>query len=188
MSEEKIIQRVPLWLAVAITVLISLPFGVYLGVYNLALWASFIAWAEYFAFGAKPDALKPIFVNFPLGALFMAIFVIFNTYFIGVLGWDPFLSTAVWIFIWVAIAVYIMQFFPILTKYSLAYFNGVSMYLAIYFGLYLSGAKLGCGQGPVVGNPYLDAWIMWVWTSLAGIFGGILGWLNVALTFPKKVE
>jgi len=48
------------------------------------------------------------------------------------------LSTAIWIFVWVAIAVYIMRFFLILTKYSLAYFNGLSMYLAIYFGLHLN--------------------------------------------------
>lgn len=39
MGEEKIIQRVPLWLAVAITVLVSLPFGLFLGKYNIALWA-----------------------------------------------------------------------------------------------------------------------------------------------------
>ncbi len=187
MGEQKVIQRVPLWLAVAITVLISLPFGVYLGVYNLALWASFIAWAEYFAFGAKPEALKPIFINFPFGALTMAIFATFNAYFIG-MGWDPILSTAVWIFVWVAIAVYIMKFIPILAQYSLAYFNGLSMYLALYFGLYLGGAAPGVGQGPIIGDPFADPWILWVWTSLAGIFGGILGYINILLTFPKTVS
>jgi hypothetical protein len=40
---------IPLWLAVAITVLVSMPFGLWLGKFNVALWCSFIVWAEYFA-------------------------------------------------------------------------------------------------------------------------------------------
>ena len=35
-------DRVPLWLAVSITVVVSLPFGLWLGDYNLPLWVSFI--------------------------------------------------------------------------------------------------------------------------------------------------
>jgi len=186
-EEEKVevIQRVPLWLAVAITVLISLPFGVYLGDYNLALWASFIAWAEYFALGAKASALKPIWVMFPLGALTMAIFATFVALF--PLG-DIVVTVAVWIFVWVAIAVFIMRFHPLFQQGSLAYFNGLSMYLALYFGLYAHGAASGAGQGPLTGNPLADAWILWIWASLAGIFGGFLGWLNIQLTFPKVVK
>ncbi|PUA33870.1 MAG: hypothetical protein B7O98_00145 [Zestosphaera tikiterensis] len=181
---EVIVQRVPFWLAVATTVLISLPFGTLLGKYNLALWVSFIAWAEYFALGAKPSALKLIWVPFPLGALTMAIFATINNYFVVYAGWDPLTSVAIWIFIWVAIAVYIMRFHPLLQQGSLPYFNGLSMFLALYF----AGVQPGQGAGPLVGNPLIDPWILWLWCTLAGIFGGILGLINVALTFPKKVK
>lgn len=180
---EVIVQRVPLWLAVALTVVISLPFGTLLGKYNLALWASFIAWAEYFALGAKPSALKPIWILFPLGAFTMAIFAVFNNYFVIYVGWDLLVSVAIWIFVWVAIAVFSMRFHPLFQQGSLPYFNGISMYLAFYF----SGLRPGAGAGPLTGDPFIDPWILWIWVSLAGIFGGFLGWLNVFLTFPKKV-
>ena len=51
-------DRIPLWLAVAITVVVSLPFGIWLSRWNLPIWVSFIVWAEYFALGAKAQALS----------------------------------------------------------------------------------------------------------------------------------
>lgn len=183
MGEEKIIQRVPLWLAVAITVLVSLPFGLFLGKYNIALWASFVVWAEYFALGGKVEGFKYILVSYPIGALSMAIFAVINNYFTIQLKWNPNISVAVWIFIWVAIAVYIMNFNDIFEKGSLPYFNGLSMYLAFYF----SGLKSGFGAGPLTGNPFIDPWILWIWIVLAAILGSILGWFNVLITFPKKI-
>lgn len=181
---EVVVQRVPLWLAVSLTVLISLPFGTLLGDYNLALWASFIAWAEYFALGAKPSALKYIWTLFPLGALFMGIFATINNYCVVYAGWDLLPSVALWLFILVAVAVYMMKFHPMFQTGTLPYFNGISMYLALYFG----GIAPGAGAGPLTGNPVIDPWILWLWTSLAGIFGGFLGWLNVQLTFPKVIK
>ena len=193
MSEEEtqVVFRVPLWISVPIVVLISLvASSLTLGLYALALWSSFIAWAEYFALGAKPDALKPIWLLFPLGALTMALFALFNHIFVLNFGWNPWVSVAVWLFIWVLIAVYIMKFHPIF-QYSLPYFNGLSMFLALYFGIYTAGGfscPVGVGCGPVTGNPYIDPWILWIWISLSGIFGGFLGWLNIQLSFPKVVK
>jgi hypothetical protein len=183
LTEVKTVERLPLFLAVALTVVISLPFGLYLGNFNLALWASFIAWAEYFALGAKPDALKLIWPLFPAGALTMAIFATFTNYSVINLGWGLIPSVALWIFVWVGIAVFIMRYHPNFWKGSLAYFNGLSLYLAFYF----SGLKPGAGAGPLTGNPFIDPWILWIWVSIAGIFGAFLGWLNIQLTFPKKV-
>jgi hypothetical protein len=183
MSEEKIIQRVPLWLAVAITVLVSLPFGLFLGKYNIALWASFVVWAEYFALGGTTEGFKYILGSYPIGALSMAIFAVINNYFIIQLKWNPNISVAIWIFVWVAIAVYIMKFHEIFNKGSLPYFNGLSMYLAFYF----SGLKAGFGAGPLTGNPFIDPWILWIWVVLAAILGSILGWFNILITFPKKI-
>jgi hypothetical protein len=73
-AEVEETERIPIWLAVAVTALISVPFGTQLGIYSIPVWASFIAWAEYFAFGASPDQLKWIYGLFPLGALTMAVF------------------------------------------------------------------------------------------------------------------
>ena len=61
-------DTLPLWLAVAITVCVSLPFGIWLGNYNLPIWASFIVWAEYFALGAKPQAQRVPRITAALGA------------------------------------------------------------------------------------------------------------------------
>ena len=194
MSEEEtqVVFRVPLWISIPITVLISLvASSLTLGLYALALWSSFIAWAEYFALGAKPDALKLIWPLFPLGALTMALFAFFNHIFIINFGWNVWVSVAIWLFIWVLITVYIMKFHPNFWKGSLAYFNGLSMFLALYFALYLPGGfscPAGVGCGPVTGNPYLDPWVLWIWISLSGIFGGFLGWLNIQLSFPKVVK
>lgn len=114
----------------------------------------------------------------------MAIFATFANYFIVYQSWGVIPSVAVWLFIWVAIAVYIMRFHPAFWKGSLAYFNGLSMYLAFYF----VGLKGGFGAGPLTGNPLIDPWIMWIWVSIAGIFGAFLGWLNIQITFPKTVS
>ena len=62
-------NTIPLWLAVAITVVVSLPFGIWLGKLNLPLWAAFIVWAEYFALGAKPSALKIMVPAYTLGVI-----------------------------------------------------------------------------------------------------------------------
>ncbi len=46
-----VVNRIPLWLAVAVTVVLSLPFGLWLGRFNFTLWCSFVVWAEYLALG-----------------------------------------------------------------------------------------------------------------------------------------
>jgi len=182
LTEEVVIQRVPLWLAVAVTVLVSLSFGMFLGRYNIALWASFIVWAEYFALGGTPECFRHILVPYPVGALSMAVFAAVNNYFVVSLKWNPDASVAVWIFVWVAVAVYVMRFHEVFNKGSLPYFNGLSMYLAFYF----SGLKPGFGAGPLTGNPFVDPWILWIWVVLAGVLGSVLGWFNILITFPQK--
>ncbi len=71
---QKVVREtIPLWLAVAITVLVSMPFGLWLGKYNFALWVAFITWAEYFTLGAKPSAIKLILPSFAYSAALTAI-------------------------------------------------------------------------------------------------------------------
>ena len=183
-EEFRVIQRVPFWLAVALTVVISIPFGVFLGPFNIALWSSFIAWAEYFAFGAHHNALKYIYTLFPLCALWCTIAATLINYFAIYLHTNLVLNVIVWLFIWVAVMVYIMKYHQNFTKYSLAYFNGLSMYLAFYF----AHIGPGLGGGPLINNPLVNPWILWTWCYLSAILGGFLGWLNIQLTFPKKVR
>jgi hypothetical protein len=175
MSEQKVRETIPLWLAVAITVVLSIPFGVYLGKYNFPLWAAFIVWAEYFALGAKPSALALIYPAFSYGAI-----VTGASMFVTVLlakAMDPNLALAISLFIFVAFIVYSMRWWKTLQVGSLPLFNGISMLLAIYF----------TGSYPAAGNALADPWIATAWTIVAGIFGGILGWFNVTITFPRKV-
>ena len=69
MWRQKTKNTIPLWLAIAITVVVSLPFGIWLDKLNLPLWAAFIVWAEYFALGAKPSALKTMVPAYTLGVV-----------------------------------------------------------------------------------------------------------------------
>src|SRR5674476_1329125 len=62
-------NTVPLWLAVAITVVVSLPFGLWLKEWSVPLWAAFIVWAEYFVFGGKPAGLKIMVPSYILGVI-----------------------------------------------------------------------------------------------------------------------
>ena len=79
-------NTIPLWLAVAITVCVSLPFGIWLGKLNLALWAAFIVWAEYFILGAKPSALKIMVPAYILGVVGVALIGLLYTFVSKTLG------------------------------------------------------------------------------------------------------
>jgi len=69
-SREAFVKnRIPLWLAVAITVVVSLPFGLWLDAWSLPLWAAFIVWAEYFLLGGKPEGLKIMVPSYILGVI-----------------------------------------------------------------------------------------------------------------------
>ena len=77
--QEETRDTIPMWLAVAITVVVSLPFGVWLGNWNIPIWASFIVWAEYFALGAKPAALKTMVPAYTLGVIVAGIIMLAYT-------------------------------------------------------------------------------------------------------------
>lgn len=169
-------ETVPLWLAVAITVVVSLPFGLFLGRYNLALWAAFVVWAEYFALGGKPSALRLIIPSYTLGALFTGLAMFLCVVLTPLLGANGALAVA--LFVGVGAMVYVMGLSGTLSKGSLPYFNGISMLLAVYF----------TQSYPAVTNPLLQPWMAALWAILSGWLGALLGWFNVAITFPKPVK
>jgi hypothetical protein len=189
--ETRIRETIPLWLAVAITVVVSLPFGLYLDnisgdlkLINLPLWVAFIVWAEYFALGAKPDALRLIVPAFTLAVVLTAAtmwaFVLINDQIPK--DWVDWAkegtALAIALFIGVGAMVYVMRFWPTLQAGSLPYFNGISMLLGVYF----------TGSIPANTDPYLAPWIAALVTVVAGLLGGFLGWFNVTITFPHEVH
>ena len=173
-------ETIPLWLAVAVTVLISMPFGLWLGKFNFTLWCSFIVWAEYFALGAKPAALKLILPSFSYAAILTAVTLWVTPWF----GFLPSLVTegdtaaSLVLFTGVAFMVYSMRWSKTFQDGSLPFFNGVSMVLAIFY----------TGSFPEMGPPAAAPLVAGVWTILMGAFGAALAVLNVWLTFPKQIE
>ena len=140
-------NTIPLWLAVAITVVVALPFGIWLDKLDLPLWAAFIVWAEYFALGAKPSALKTMAPAYTLGVvgvmliglLYQAIDKVFGStsnpvvdFGLQKLTYD---NVALYIsfFVGFCILIYAMKWFPVTQTGSLPFFNGITMFLGCYF-------------------------------------------------------
>ena len=193
-------NTIPLWLAVAITVCVALPFGIWLGKLNLPLWAAFIVWAEYFALGAKPEALKTMVPAYTLGVIgvmliglfYQAINKIWSNpgdtlldFGLQKLTYD---QTALFIsfFIGFCILIYAMKFHPVMQTGSLPFFNGITMFLACYF----TGTFLGWFNDFTVDAgwvPYAIVVYCAITAWLGGMLGALAGWFNVFITFPRQV-
>ena len=175
--ESPLVETVPMWLAVALTVVASMPFGLWLGKYNFALWCSFIVWAEYFALGAKPAVLRLIVPAFSYAVVLTAL----TLWAARLLDFLPALRTkgdlamTAALFVGIALTVYTMRFSRIFQEGSLPFFNGISMALAIYF----------TGSYPDFGGALPAPIAAGAWTVLMGLFGSALGVFNVWITFPR---
>jgi hypothetical protein len=179
-------NTLPLWLAVAITVCVSLPFGVWLGDWNLPIWASFIVWAEYFAMGATPSALKTIVPAYILGVLVAAIIMTAYMLLAKALGGMQILTggdVALFIscFVGFCIFIYAMKWVPVTQAGTLPFFNGISMGLAVFF----TGAFVKPFGADI--DPNLLPAVAAVGAILAGLLGAFLGWFNVVILFPRPV-
>jgi hypothetical protein len=179
-------DTIPFWLAVAITVCVSLPFGTWLGNWNLPIWVSFIVWAEYFVFGARLSGLRIIVPAYVLGVVSAALILTGYTILTGVIGdvriaTENDLAMFVAMFVGFCALVYAMKWFPITETGTLPFYNGISMTLAVYFTRMFEGpfgADLDAILTPVAAG---------VIAALAGLLGTFLGWFNVAILFPRKV-
>lgn len=173
-------NTLPLWLAVAITVVVSVPFTLWLGKYNFAVWVSFIVWAEYFTLGAKPAALKIIVPNFAYSAILTGLTLAA----IPLLGFLPSLvvpgdlAVAVALFVGVSFMVYSMNWWKGFQAGTLPFFNGISMVLAVYFT---------SSYPAIVQGPLTPLWAAG-WAILMGLFGAALAVFNVWILFPRKVN
>jgi len=179
-------NTIPLWLAVAITVVVSLPFGIWLNRWNLPIWVSFIVWAEYFALGAKAAVLIKIVPAYLSGvgvaAAIMTSYVWLTKVF-GTAHWfkPTDLALGVAAFVGFCVFIYAMKYIPFWRDNTLPFFNGISMGLAVYF----TGAFVH--PFPAVVSAYALPWIAAAAAVLAGLLGAFLGWFNVAIMFPRKV-
>jgi hypothetical protein len=173
-------DTVPLWLAVALTVVVSLPLGLWLGRFNIALWCAFIVWAEYFALGAKTQAIKVILPSFAYAAALtgVTLFVVPYLAFLPTLVAPGDLAVAVALFVGVGALVYSMRWSKIFQEGSLPFFNGISMVLAVYF----------TGSFPKLLPAALAPIEAAAWAVVCAVFGVALAVFNVWLLFPKPVK
>jgi hypothetical protein len=192
--QEETRETIPLWLAVAITVCVALPFGIWLGNYSLPIWASFIVWAEYFALGAKPAALKTIVPAYFLGVVAATVIMVAYMLLSTQLGQGTIVSVGDWsftydnaalfitAFVGFCIFIYLMKYVPVTQTGSLPYFNGISMMLAVFF----TGAFVKAAPADIDAN--LLPVVAGIGALLAGALGAFLGWFNVTITFPHVVH
>jgi hypothetical protein len=182
-------DRVPLWLAVAITVVVSLPFGLWLGDYNLPLWVSFIVWAEYFVLGGTPAALRVIIPAYLLGVLGATGVTTFTAVLermldgAGLVAEDDVAAFA-GLFVGFCVFLYAVRWvpLPLFGSASLPFFNGVSMMLGVLFtSAFITAAPAGV-------DPILEPAVAAVGAGLAGLLGGFLGWFNVTILFQVPTD
>jgi len=182
-------ERMPMWLAVAITVVLVLPAGLWLDEFSLPLWIVFAVWAEYFAFGGTLKGARALLPAFVTGAVVALVVHSFAVLLIDLFG-DVQLVVAgdvaiiVAYFIGFCVFVWMMKFFTALNQglNSLAYFQGIALTLGAIF----------TGQGAAwVGhseNSYalvLGAAIVAVVSAFVGV---LIAWINLALVGAKDAE
>lgn len=182
-------DRVPLWLAVAITVVVSLPFGLWLGDYNLPLWVSFIVWAEYFVLGGTPAALRVIIPAFLIGVVGAMCITTATALLERVLDGASMLATDdiaafVGLFAGFCIFLYAVRWLPmpLFGSASLPFFNGVSMMLGVLF----TSAWLTAAPADI--DPVLEPAVAAIGAGLAGLLGAFLGWFNVTILLRVPAE
>jgi hypothetical protein len=169
-------ETIPLWLAVSITIVVALPLSLYLGRYNIPLWASFIVWAEYFTFGAKASALRIIIPCYAYGAVLTALSLYMTVLLAPHLPKN--MALYISLAVWMGILVYLLRYSKFLWDGSLAVFNGVSLSLGVYF----------TASYPATHSIYAQPWVSFLWVLVAGYIGAFLGWFNVTITFPRIVR
>lgn len=171
-------ETIPFWAAVAITVMFILPLGLYFGQYSLPLWVAFIVWAEYFALGGKPASLKIIFPAYTTGVFWGVCMILLYTWLATFMTGASVYPMYIALFVGVSVMVYVMKYFTVFQTGSLAYFNGLTALLAVYF----------VGAHPMfTSNAYLLVILAGCYALAGGYLGWIIGWFNVTITFPRRV-
>lgn len=192
-GETKTVARIPFPWAVGILVVPVLASGLFLGKWNFTTWVIFITWAEYFVFGATPKVWKNMLPSLAFGSATAALWVANWTWFESLFGTNFQSTVATWLilgvtnFLWVVGLCYGIQKIKTFQDYGLACFNGLTLFLAVYF-TYLGGAKNTFPQVGPLDNPYWAIFMAFIWNTLMCWLGYVAGVINMWLTFPKTVK
>jgi hypothetical protein len=150
----------------------------------MPLWAVFVVWAEYFVLGAKPEALKVMWPNFIYGSLGVTVGTLLYAWIQswGLIG-DPKANTlfalVVAYFVLFCVLLKTMEFGWSFASTGLPLFNGVALTLGVFFtGTYWPLFETT--------NLYAIALLSSLTAIAAGIMGGVVGWFNMVITFPRK--
>lgn len=166
-------QTIPIEVTVA--VLAGLSCFVTIAPVGLPVWALFIGWAQYFALGATPSAMKKIYPALIPGSLLAALCILFINNLYPLIGVMPSMM----------ISVVITVFFLMLTlkiklfDCGLAAFNGYSCVFATYYGGFFP-------NDPEMAS--VSILVALIWSFLGTSLGPIFGFLSVYLTFTKSNE
>lgn len=182
-------RALPLWISIPITVVVSLPFGLWLGTSSLPLWVAFVVWAEYFTLGAKPAALKIMIPAYLCGVV-SATFALVVSLLVGKLLHNPTAVTTddlawfIGLFVAIGVVIYLMRYLPFTNgPGGLPFFNGISMGLATFFvGSYTSYGGLGLSKT----LDFLSPLITSIPAVLSGLLGALLGWFNIVIMTPVR--
>ena len=178
-------ERMPMWLAVAITVVAILPAGLWLDEFSLPLWIVFAVWAEYFAFGGTLKGARTLAPAFLAGAGVALVVQSFAVFLINLFGDVQLVVPGdvgifVAYFIGFCVFVWIMKFFTVLQGGSLAYFQGIALTLGSIF----------TGQGAAWVGHSTNSYVLLIGATIVAVvacFTGILiGWFNLALVGAKE--
>ena len=185
---------IPFPFAVAITVTLLLITGLFFGKWNFTTWIIFITWAEYFVFGATPSVGKSMLPGLAVGCFTAAVWManwelfenLFNTNYSSTLA--SWLILSVTNFVWIVALCYIIQKVEMFQAFGLALFNGLTLYLAVYF-TFLGGAQnvIPMHVGDLT-NPYWVIIWVFIWTLLMEWIGYFAAVFNVWITFPREVK
>jgi hypothetical protein len=189
MSEKKNeTTRVPLWLATSFAVIAALIPAFFFGNYVFTAWMGFFVWAEYFQTDqGRPCNWKTItpclFAGSANGMLYIMLSVFLSGFFGQIFGEGTAVIYGAWVvstLITTPCLICPMQKSKLLMKGSLSYFNGYAMVFASYFTA--PYPKIGS-----LSNPYWSVILSFLWVNLMGQYGWLIGYLNVKLTFPKRI-
>lgn len=175
--------RMPLHWAVSVVCALAIPLAFFLGKFNVPIWVCFIVWAEYFALGAKPDTWRLIIPSIPFGAASGAAWTAGAIAVADLVGgelgffWGFMLTN----FVFLTLMVYLMPRVTAWRTGSLAVFNGLALFFAVFF------TRSVPQIGPMA-NPYWVVVLAFFWVVVTAYIGWVLGWLNGKLAAPPPAE
>lgn len=162
--------RIPL--SVTVAILAGLACLVTAPGLGLPVWALFIGWAWYYAFGATTAVFKMV-PSVIAGAVCASLAV-------WLLGWGGSIGFTGMpaLMLFVGITVFLLMLLikiPVFSTGPIA-FNGYSTVFALTF----IGGYPELAVGPIIS--------CFLWAVIGNLLGPVFGWLSIVLQFPKRVE